>query len=84
MDWGGDPNEFLEYVVGVGIVARRLSHAVSPVDGRDDRRRRSEPATIVGASKSQAASSTEFAVTVVAASRVKPAGSTDRTIARAP
>jgi hypothetical protein len=83
MDWGGDPNEFLEYVVGVGIVARRLSHVVSSVEGMDDRRRRREPVTIVGASKAQAASSTDFAVTVVAANRVQPAGSTDRTITRA-
>ena len=82
MDWGGDPNEFLEYVVGVGIVARRLSHAVSAVEGMDDRRRR-EPVTLVAASKAQAASSTDFAVTVVAANRVQPVGSTDRTITRA-
>jgi len=82
MDWGGDPNEFVEYVVGVGIVARRLSLAVSSVEGRDDRRMRREPVTIVGASKALGASSTDLDVTVVAANRVQPAGSTDRTLTR--
>ena len=36
LDWGGDPDEFLEYVVGVGIVPRKLRRTISPVDGTDD------------------------------------------------
>jgi hypothetical protein len=85
MDWGGDPNEFLEYVVGVGLVTRRLSHVASPVERTDDRRRRHrEPVTLVAASKvAQTASSTDFAVTIVAANAVQPAVSADRTITRA-
>jgi hypothetical protein len=51
-DWGGDPSEFLEYVVGVGIVSRKLRRAVSPVEDADERRVR-EPSAVGTASKLQ-------------------------------
>jgi hypothetical protein len=39
IDWGGNPDEFLEYVVGVGIVPRKLRRAVSSIDVPNERRR---------------------------------------------
>jgi hypothetical protein len=44
-DWGGDPGEFLEYVVGVGIVPRKLRRAASAVEDSDERRAR-EPGAV--------------------------------------
>ena len=38
VDWGGDPDEFLEYVVGVGIVPRKMRRAVSAVEDAADAR----------------------------------------------
>jgi hypothetical protein len=37
LDWGGNPDEFLEYVVGVGIVPRKLRRA-TPVEVAEERR----------------------------------------------
>jgi hypothetical protein len=37
LDWGGNPDEFLEYVVGVGIVPRKLRRATS-VEVAEERR----------------------------------------------
>jgi hypothetical protein len=37
LDWGGNPDEFLEYVVGVGIVPRKLRRAAS-VEVAEERR----------------------------------------------
>jgi hypothetical protein len=37
LNWGGDPEEFLEYVVGVGIVRRKLRRATS-VEVAEERR----------------------------------------------
>lgn len=44
-DWGGDPGEFLEYVVGVGIVSRKLRRAASAIEDADERRVR-EPGAV--------------------------------------
>jgi hypothetical protein len=37
LDWGGNPDEFLEYVVGVGIVPRKLRRATS-IEVAEERR----------------------------------------------
>jgi uncharacterized protein (DUF924 family) len=48
VDWGGNPEEFLEYVVGVGIVPRNLRRGSPSVDDADERRIRREQ-TVIGA-----------------------------------
>jgi hypothetical protein len=53
VDWGGNPDEFLEYVVGVGIVPRKLRRGGSPVEDTDDLRIRREPTAIGAANKAQ-------------------------------
>jgi hypothetical protein len=52
IDWGGDPGEFLEYVVGVGVVSRKLRRAVPAVEDAEDRRAR-EPGAVGAAGKLQ-------------------------------
>jgi hypothetical protein len=46
IDWGGNPDEFLEYVAGVGIVPRKLRRANSTGDTVEDRRGRREQAPV--------------------------------------
>ena len=46
VDWGGNPDEFLEYVVGVGIVPRKLRRGGATVEGADERRSRREPTAV--------------------------------------
>jgi hypothetical protein len=46
LDWGGDPDEFLEYLVGVGIVPRKLRRPLAAVEEAEDGRVRREPAAI--------------------------------------
>jgi hypothetical protein len=44
IDWGGNPDEFLEYVVGVGIVSRKLRRAAPTGEHVEERRGQREPA----------------------------------------
>ena len=46
LDWGGDPDEFLEYQVGVGIVPRKLRRTVTAVEDTEDGRVRREAAAV--------------------------------------
>ncbi len=38
IDWGGHPDEFLEYVEGVGVVPRKVRRAVAAVNVAEERR----------------------------------------------
>jgi hypothetical protein len=53
IDWGGDPDEFLEYVAGVGVVPRKLRRAPA-IEVAQERRTRMDPiATAVAQAKRQ-------------------------------
>jgi hypothetical protein len=56
LDWGGDPDEFLEYLVGVGIVPRKLRRSLAAVDDLEDGRGRREPPTLGAATLAQGSS----------------------------
>lgn len=43
LDWGGDPEEFLEYVVGVGILPRRVRRGTVSANLAEERRRPRTP-----------------------------------------
>jgi hypothetical protein len=51
--WGGDSDEFLEYVVDVGVVWRKIPPAMSPVEVTEDRWSR-ESAMIAAAPRARA------------------------------
>ncbi len=53
LDWGGDPDEFLEYLVGVGIVPRKLRRPLAAVEDADEARVRRDSPAIGAASIAQ-------------------------------
>lgn len=56
LNWGGDPDEFLEYLVGVGIVPRKLRRPLTAVEDLEEGRVRRELATIGAANLAQGSS----------------------------